>query len=238
MVGLGNLPGGRPSNDVARGVSADGAVAVGRGHGPDERGQAFRWTAGAGMVGLGFLPEADGSDARAVSADGSVVVGANAFESTPPNPFNTTLQAFRWTESGGMVGLGDLQGGRFSSEAYDVSGDGSVVVGYSEVGAQEGIPVTGAFYWTAETGMFNFQEALIAAGVTNLDGWTLIEAHGVSHDGLTVVGTGIHDQRIEAWVATIPEPSALAFAASGAAAFLSFYLRVRRCTQRLQNAQL
>ncbi len=38
--------------------------------------EAFRWTSGGGMVGLGDLPggESD-SEANGVSADGSVVVG-------------------------------------------------------------------------------------------------------------------------------------------------------------------
>ena len=40
-------------------------------------------------------------------------------------------EAFRWTSSGGMVGLGDLPGGGFSSDAFGVSYDGSVVVGQS-----------------------------------------------------------------------------------------------------------
>jgi hypothetical protein len=45
-----------------------------------------------------------------------------------------------------------------------------------------------------------------------LDGWTLTEANGVSYDGLTIVGTGLHFGITEAWVATIPEPSTLGLA--------------------------
>ena len=61
------------------------------------------------MVGLGDLPLGDLpgvnflSDAQAVSADGSVVVGGSSS--------GGTLEAFRWTEGGGMVGLGLLPGG-------------------------------------------------------------------------------------------------------------------------------
>ncbi len=36
-------------------------------------------------------------------------------------------EAFRWTQAGGMVGLGDLPGGTFGSKAFFVSADGSVV---------------------------------------------------------------------------------------------------------------
>lgn len=40
-----------------------------------------------------------------------------------------SAEAFRWTSDGGMVGLGDLPGGRFDSFAIGVSADGSVIVG-------------------------------------------------------------------------------------------------------------
>ena len=38
-------------------------------------------------------------------------------------------EAFRWTSDGGMVGLGDLPGGEFTSYATGVSGDGIAVLG-------------------------------------------------------------------------------------------------------------
>ena len=53
MVGLGGLGGSRDSH--ACGVSADGSTVVGYASsaiGPE----AFRWTAAAGMVGLGDFP--------------------------------------------------------------------------------------------------------------------------------------------------------------------------------------
>lgn len=59
------------------------------------------------MVGLGDFPGGEfGSQAYGVSADGSVVVGFGA----PAAP--SFFEAFRWTSAGGMVGLGDLPGGR------------------------------------------------------------------------------------------------------------------------------
>ena len=84
--------------------------------------EAFRWTMGGGMVGLGDLPGGSfHSAANSVSADGSVVVG---FSSS-----GNGNEAFIWTAGGGMVGIGDLPGGTFSSNAVDISADGSVVVG-------------------------------------------------------------------------------------------------------------
>lgn len=74
---------------------------------------------------IGFIGPPSQSIAYAVSADGSTVVG----ESISPDGF----QAFRWTVSGGIVGLGALPnpGGFLSSQAFGVSGDGAVIVGQS-----------------------------------------------------------------------------------------------------------
>jgi len=40
-------------------------------------------------------------------------------------------EVFFWTQSSGMVGLGDLPGGTFESHAKDVSADGLVITGNS-----------------------------------------------------------------------------------------------------------
>ena len=88
--------------------------------------------------GLGFLPSTTSSTANGISADGTVVVGYSG------------LQAYSWTETGGMVGLGFLPGQSFSN-AIAASGDGSVVVGYSEYfGSSFG---RRAFRWTLAGGM-------------------------------------------------------------------------------------
>ncbi len=71
--------------------------------------------------GLGDLPGGiQGSFASDVSADGTVVVGiANvAFI-----PGLTDLEAFRWTRSAGMIGLGDLPGGEFNSDKKTVGNE-------------------------------------------------------------------------------------------------------------------
>ena len=151
MVGLGDLPGGISSSD-ARGVSADGSIVVGRGssaNGTDAYGtEAFRWAQATGMVGLGDLPGGlFYSDASGVSADGSVVVGSSKSASSGGTGTGRT-EAFRWAQATGMVGLGDLPGGLFYSDASGVSADGSVVVGVSE-----GANGREAFRWTQATGM-------------------------------------------------------------------------------------
>jgi probable HAF family extracellular repeat protein len=205
IVGLGDLPGGI-FRSSARGISADGSVVVGSASSPNG-GEAFRWTEDSGMVGLGDLPGgAFGSNANAVSADGSVVVGTGNSASG--------LEAFRWTPAGGMVGLGDLPGSVFRSVANAVSADCSVVVGSGNVVDADGIG--DAFYWTEATGMIKLRDLLTTLGASNLDGWSLISATGVSADGQTIVGSGTNPSgTTEAWVATIPEPYSLVLAAIG-----------------------
>jgi probable HAF family extracellular repeat protein len=162
---LGDLPGDTFSS-VANGISADGLVVVGQGRGQKGT-EAFRWTQSGGMVGLGHLPGGifSYSQANAVSADGSVVVGQS---STANGNTEFEYEAFRWTQSGGMVGLGDLPEGVFRSQANAVSADGSVVVGFgNNVNRQQG------FRWLQSSGMV---------------GGLGIEASGVSADGVVVVG--------------------------------------------------
>lgn len=85
-----------------------------------------------------------------------------------------------------FLGLGDLPGGGFWSEAYGVSADGSVVVGY-------GLGANGreAFRWTEAGGM---------VGLGDLPGgsfWS--EARGVSADGSTVIGFSLRENGQEAF---------------------------------------
>src|SRR5262249_15157185 len=97
----------------------DGSVVVGSSYSTMGR-QAFRWTQGGGMAGLGFLSGGSDSLATGVSADGSVVVGTS-------NDATFASFAFRWTQGSGMVNLGTTPGGA-GAAASDVSADGQVVV--------------------------------------------------------------------------------------------------------------
>jgi probable HAF family extracellular repeat protein len=151
------------------------------------------------MVGLNYLPGGSNSLAKAVSGDGSVIVGESDSASD--------RQAFRWTAKGGIVGLGYLPSGTNGfafgysanstnsskgavssvgsqsapsyaapppSSANAVSGDGSVVVGGSK--STSGYQ---AFRWTADGGM---------VGLGKLPSSTTSEATAVSGDGSVVVG--------------------------------------------------
>jgi probable HAF family extracellular repeat protein len=233
MVGLGTL-----TNDsfvsYGRAVSADGSVIVGGSHSGGLFGtKAFRWTQETGMVSL----EAPGgsyrgeSSAEGVSADGSVIVGSGQDSKTETGRPRT--EAFRWTESGGIVGLDFLDG--LYDKANAVSADGSIVVGYSgseafrwtqETGivglgflsnssssvandvSSDGSIVVGssgdqAFRWIQSDGMVSLKETLIGEGL-DVNGWTLTSANAISADGFTIVGNGINPSgQTEAWVANL-----------------------------------
>lgn len=199
-LGLGYLPSAIWSQVGA--ISVDGSTVVG-----GSSSQAFRWTSGGGMVGLGDLPGGYFySRADAVSADGSTVVGASNSGGA------TTDEAFRWTSSGGMVGLGDLPGGLVGSQAQGVSADGSVVVGASFTATSMGNG-NEAFIWTEATGMQRLFDVLVAQGATGLSGWTLASVSGISADGLTILGTGYSplgtQEAFLAHISPVPIPPAV-----------------------------
>jgi uncharacterized membrane protein len=159
MVGLG---GGN-----AYDLSDDGSVVVGH---------QFRWTSADGMTGGDSM-----ITANSTSADGSVMVG-DRFSALG-------REAFRWTSTGGMVGLGDLPGGQFYSEGLDVSADGSLIVGesYSAVSW-----TYEAYLWDETNGMRSFQDLLSYGYGIDMSGWELKRAKAISADGSAIVGLGVN----------------------------------------------
>ena len=161
---LGSTPTYQPT--WINGMSADGTILAGF----SASGRPFRSTPTATQQLPDFAGGGTPSDARAVSADGSTVVGSG----------NSTLglEAFRYTVAGGLQGIGDLPGGQFESRAWDVNADGSVIVGSGNstpYGSQ-------AFRWTP-------------SGIVGLPaGGTLYprQAMAVSDDGNVVVGSASH----------------------------------------------
>jgi probable HAF family extracellular repeat protein len=126
------------------------------------------------FIPLGDLPSSSssvGSNATAISGDGNMVVGSSFS--------GNGAEAFRWTREAGMIGLGDLPGGRFESGATAVSSDGNVIVGNSHT--EDG---TLAFRWTESDGM----DALLASDGPNPR--RALSAVDVSADGSVIVGLG------------------------------------------------
>jgi probable HAF family extracellular repeat protein len=198
MVGLGFLPGGGDSESYATSCSFDGQVIVG-GSDSENGYEAFRWTEPNGMVGLGGLSNGYFlSEATAVSADGQVIVGGSLSEfiQDPCDPCN--LEAFRWTEAEGMIGLGFLLGD-YDSYAWDVTANGKRIVGQSgEYNDSR------AFIWDPNNGMRDLKDVLQTDFGLDLTGWELIRAYGISENGSTIVGSGRNPSgNTEAWVATV-----------------------------------
>lgn len=168
MVGLGDLQ-GKPFRSDAYSISADGSLIVGRSWVTGSDQKAFLWSKADGMVDLGYLPGGGNvSEAYGISGDGLVVVGWSASENR--------LEAFRWTKSTGMVGLGGFSSGadgivNARSFAYNVSADGSTIVGRAGVCGK-------AFRWKKETGM---------VAISGCNG----RANAASNDGSRVVGQAI-----------------------------------------------
>jgi probable HAF family extracellular repeat protein len=142
MVGLGDFPGGLESS-AATDASGNGSVIVGWGtassveNAEGYQSQAFRWTEETGLVNLGDLPGGRFfSQANAVSADGSVVVG----QATSGNaPQTGGLEAFVWTHRTGMRSVRDVlaaanvdMSGWVLTSATGVSSDGRIVAGFGE----------------------------------------------------------------------------------------------------------
>ena len=157
-----------PPNDESKitDISADGSVMAGWGSGDGDR--SLIWSTSSGWS---ILPKlgSGGSHADGISSDGSIVVG---YSGSPSG-----RQAYKWTQSEGIIGLGDLSGGIFESRAYGISGDGNVIVGYGSSSSG-----TEAFRWTSSEDM---------TGLGDLPGGSFFsEARDTSADGSFVVGFG------------------------------------------------
>jgi probable HAF family extracellular repeat protein len=137
-------------------------------------------------------------DARAVSADGTVVVGyydgqlfrwddstglsllggaaswEALFTTNAVTAGTLDSHAFCWTSSTGIVDLGTLGGA--TSIATALSSDGTTIVGVSDASGQGGAH---AFRWTAASGMID---------LGTLGGGSQSRATGVSADGSVVIG--------------------------------------------------
>lgn len=127
------------------------------------------------IIGLGDLPGGENvSRAFAISADGTTIVGESG---STASAATNEYEAFRWTESTGIVGLGDLAGGNFASAAHAVSADGMVITGHGTVSGS----LFKAFRWTPALGLTALPDPV---GSPN----SYSEGNGVSADGSIIAG--------------------------------------------------
>lgn len=130
----------------------------------------------AEFIPLGDLSGGDfHSQAWGVSADGSVVVGKSHSAGGVGGDYY--IEAFRWTQDGGITVLEDLPIGVTESEAYAVTDDGILIVG--TVGDE-------ATRWTSEFGWDSL-------------GGPHRGAYGVSPSGHVIVGGPSNGRAGEAW---------------------------------------
>ena len=137
-------------------ISDDGAVAAGHYFSKAPVSKPLRWTRTTGVAPLGSVPHV---------ASGPVVSGdGNAFA------FSTFVgQGVRWTEKGGAVPLSGIPGVfTFTSVPFDISRDGSVIVGSASISsAPFPAPSTRVpFRWSESGGMINLGGLGVARGVS------------------------------------------------------------------------
>jgi uncharacterized membrane protein len=122
----------------------------------------------ASFQGLGFLPGGNNSEARAVSADGSAVVGSSNTA--------TTQQGYCWTASGGMIPLPRPEG-LAMCWAGDISADGRTVSGWGG----------NSFGTSAGWEGIRWMDGAISDRLTLAGG--AVFTHAISGDGNRIVGT-------------------------------------------------
>lgn len=214
--------------DLASDVSADGSIVVGRTR-PNSGGSfATKWTTST-MSLLGVLPNTahTSSFARGISNDGSIIVGDSGGR-----------QAFKWTDSEGMIGLGFLSSQPADgSVANSTSDTGDVIVGRAKINLS-----SNAFVWTTGKGMLKLSMVLMDQGI-DLDGWTLTEATDVSTNGEWIIGNATRGGVDQAFLANIAVTDLISGAENvpvlppAALAFLSaifIYLRMQK-SRRVRN---
>ena len=181
---------------VARAITPDGSLIVGSTRLYEHSSPSWNAVIWSADEEVRVITEGHAGD---VTPDGRIVVG-------------TDHRVWRWSADEGKVYLGWVSDPLEEGVANAVSADGSVIVGWIN-----DEPRNNAFVWDAENGIRHLKTALEGEFGLDLSEWQLQRAYGVSADGRTIVGRGMHNGYYEAWVAYIPEPSGLCLLALMAA---------------------
>lgn len=185
-AGFRPLPAVRGGEAAAADVSDDGRTIVGLVERSVRASEAIAWTP-RGVRRLGDLPGGTvRSQATAVSADGSVIVGEGTIAALPGS--YPRSEATRWTAKG-IRGLG-IPKGYLQSSATSVTADGKVVLGDCSTRDRQSV-----FFWTERRGMALLQPLLEAQGLRGpLRDWrlaTVQRAVALPGGGLALVGRAV-----------------------------------------------
>lgn len=162
-----------------RAISTDGSTIVG---GNTTGGSAYRLR-GDNLVSLGSLnPNNPVSEAVDTNQDGSVVVG----ESSSTNL--SEGEAFVWTETGGMMGLGIPTGVTTKTSAQAVTPDGRTVAGFARYGQND----WRTFLWDETNGMRTIGGGQ-PSGLCMSDDASIVYANANGNFSRWTQGTGMVD---------------------------------------------
>lgn len=155
------LPPGWGRESIALDVSADGGVVVGQAANARSHSEAFVWEEGTGPRGLGLAPN-EFSEAKAVSADGTVVVGLSG---------NVSPDVVIW-DADGVRNIGRHVD--FVATLPKAVSNDTLIVGYGFLENAD----THEFFWVQERGFESwFSDDFLGS-----------RANDVSADGAVVVG--------------------------------------------------
>ncbi len=185
------LPGS--NGGTADAVTPDGRIVVGYSLPPGgQPSMATIWRPGALPELLGGFTSWPMTMARAVSADGTSLVGEAANSSG-------WGAAFRWTSAQGLDLTGPVSPADVDSGLESMSADGRVAVGFSA--ANHGLMGYRAAIWRDELGFRYLSDVLANEYHADLGNWTLLTATAITPDGASIIGTGTRDGTvIEGWL--------------------------------------
>lgn len=186
-------PGVRLSEGHA--ISRDGRWVTGYSRQDDGQPHAVLWNPGGEATDLGVIARYDdGTAAYALSDDGSVVFGSALALGRG--------RAWRWAGASPQL-LDFLTPGDDDMGIWDVTGDGRLCVGYSQIlgGNSE------AIIWDEVHGTRSLESYLTGDLGIDLAGWELTQATSITVDGRWIAGRGISPDGSErVWMVRVPAP--------------------------------
>jgi uncharacterized membrane protein len=190
--------------ESATDVSADGSVLVGNGiANGGQTGVVYRWQNETTATSIAQFPYGQANGAKATNSTGAIIVGSVVLAQSE--------EAFRWTEDGGLVGLGHLDEHEetlyAASMATATTDDGRFIVGQESVGQY----ATRAFAWTSDGGMQPLDVFIKERFQLDISGWSLNSVADMTADGRVIIGQASHPEYGDnlAFRIVVPEPTSL-----------------------------